>query len=289
MIIVSVSGGLGNQMFQYAFGQSLQKRKNIEVKYKLNFDGLVNRKFELDNFNISGKLIGDEEFGSFWRDKEGVITKTRNRFSRYYKKSIVREQHYHYDSNLFSVPSNCMIEGHFQSEKYFIDIASDIRTEFSFKTPLGGENAIQAESIKKTNSVSLHIRRGDYLKIPLFPVYGLEYYQKAINWILQVVTEPVFYIFSNDHDWCRKNIPIDNPTYFVSHNTEENPYFDLYLMSLCKHNIIANSSFSWWAAWLNTNTNKRIIAPYPWVNKTSRLFNNIEDVIPARWTTIKMR
>ena len=286
MIIVNLSGGLGNQMFQYAFGQSLQNKMNTEVKYKTYFDGLVNRKFELNHFNISGKLIGDNEFELFQRNKKGFFKEVKSKLTPYYKKEIVRESHYHFDPNLFSVPSHCLIEGYFQSEKYFVDIADNIREEFSFKTQLEGENKILSESITKSESIGLHVRRGDYLLNPLFRVYGLEYYQKAIEQILNVVEKPEFYVFSNDNEWCEENIRLDYPLHFVTLNTEQQPYFDLFLMSLCKHNIIANSSFSWWAAWLNRHPNKKIIAPSPWVNRSTPFYSNMEDIVPKQWTKI---
>ena len=184
------------------------------------------------------------------------------------------------------MPSHCLVEGYFQSEKYFIDIAEDIRREFAFKTPLVGENRILSESITEQESIGVHIRRGDYLLNPLFRVHGLEYYQKAIEQILTVVEKPVFYIFSNDYEWCEKNIRIDYPLHFVNHNSEQQPYFDLYLMSLCKHNIIANSSFSWWAAWLNFNPGKKIIAPSPWVNRSTTFYSNIDDIVPDLWSKV---
>jgi hypothetical protein len=287
MIFVQLSGGLGNQMFQYAFGQSVGKKRNVSVVYKPDFEGLLNRKFELHHFGISGMLADDRVYESMLKMQQGLLTRIRNRFLPYYRKTLIVEKQYHFDPNLLHIPRHCLVNGYFQSEKYFADIASHIRHEFRLKTPLTPENEILVSDILNLNSVSLHVRRGDYLEHPLFPTYGVAYYQKAIELILQLVKDPVFYIFSNDIKWCRENLEINHPAHFVTINNEQQPHYDLYLMSKCKHNIVANSSFSWWSAWLNNNPGKTVVAPSKWVNQDSGFFANISDIIPKAWIQIQ--
>lgn len=286
MVVVKLSGGIGNQMFQYAFGKSLQEKRNIEVVYRSSFEGLTNRKFELNHFNITGQLINDNNFEQFQKRQNTLLKKIKNRFLGHYENMLVKERQYHFDPDLFNVPAECIVDGYFQSEKYFVDIEAEIRNEFLFKTPLTKEDKLLSDEITECSSIGIHVRRGDYLGNPLFPVYDLKYYMHAIKEVLKHVEQPMFFIFSNDYEWCRKNMHLDYPHRFVTQNIERHAYYDLLLMSQCKHNIIANSSFSWWGAWLNRNPDKIIIAPPKWVNQISPFFRNIDDIVPNHWIRI---
>lgn len=172
--------------------------------------------------------------------------------------------------------------GYYQSEKYFKEITNIIRKDFTFPKPVDIINQKLINQIDNTESVSIHIRRGDYLNIPNTQnICSISYYKKAINLILKNISNPQFYIFSNDINWCKQHLQIDKAI-FISNNTGKNSFIDMQLMSCCKHNIIANSTFSWWGAWLNNNPNKIIISPNKWMNDT----NGTGDIIPNDWIKI---
>ena len=175
--------------------------------------------------------------------------------------------------------------GYWQSEKFFKDISDEIRKDFSFPKFTSEKNLEILKLIKSYNSVSIHIRRGDYLQNRGFNgLAPLEYYQKAIEYIKNKIENPHFFIFSNDIEWCRKNLSIEN-SYYIDWNRGEESYRDMQLMSLCKHNIIPNSTFSWWGAWLNKNPNKIVIAPEKWFNDCVNI--DYSNIVPETWIKIK--
>jgi len=180
---------------------------------------------------------------------------------------------------------NICIQGFFQTEKYFSNIRNQILTDFTITKPLNKNNQQILEKIISTNSVSVHFRRGDYTKERVAKIFGTcseNYYKKAIK-IIQNKSEKniTLFIFSDDIKWVKNNIKFDNKTFFVDVNSGKQGIYDLILMKNCKHNIIANSSFSWWGAWLNENLNKIVIAPTPWMENTE---NN--DLIPENWILV---
>ena len=245
--IIKLQGGLGNQMFQYAYGRALELAGQKVLFDTSFFNGGrakidTARDYKLDNFNI----------------------KTKAEFSN--KKNTIRDL-----INKTLVKIKLRENGFYQNEKYFENIESEIRAEFTLKKPLDAKFANIIKQIENTPSVSIHVRRGDYVNDKktraIHNVCDTEYYSRATDIIKSKVNNPTFFVFSDDIDWVRENIPIDQPSYHVS-NLEGEDYEELILMSKCKHNIIANSSFSWWGAWLNQNPNKIVIAPKQWfVNK----------------------
>ncbi len=262
MKIVKIKGGLGNQLFQYAYGRSLE---------------LAGKKIVFDTSFFAGNKAGMDTPRNFTLDKFDL--KTKAEFSN--KKHSVLD---FVDKVL--VKANLVPNGFWQSEKYFKNIEANIRQEFMPKLPLDNKFANILNQIEHTPSVSIHIRRGDYVNNEktksVHNVCGLSYYQKAIDIILASVNNPTFFIFSDDIDWVSKNLVVPHPTFWVS-NLKGEDYEELILMSKCKHNIIANSSFSWWGAWLNTNPDKIVIAPKQWLtNKTSNGLN----ILPSLWTQI---
>jgi len=177
-------------------------------------------------------------------------------------------------------------DGFWQNAKYFKNIEKEIREEFTLRKPLDEKFANISRQIENIPSVSIHIRRGDYVNDPktkaVHNVCDLDYYNKAIDIIKTNVNNPTFFVFSDDIDWVSKNLEINSPTFWVS-NLKSKDYEELILMSKCKHNIIANSSFSWWGAWLNQNPDKIVIAPKQWlINKTADEL----DILPPRWIKI---
>lgn len=167
-----------------------------------------------------------------------------------------------------SIGGRCYLLGYWQSEQYFSRFAASIRSDFTFRQPLSGRNAVLAERISACSAVSLHVRRGDYVSDPKnlgkHGVCSLDYYRDAIRAISRQVKDPAFFVFSDDMDWVRNNLDIGAACHFVDHNTGPESFNDMRLMSLCRHHVMANSSFSWWGAWLSPFEDKQVIAPKRW-------------------------
>lgn len=272
MIKLVLSGGLGNQMFQYAAAKSLALRLGADMyidTYSLirNSKTVTCRKYELDIFGIkSGKthLLSSK----FFVKSFPLIHKYRQLFYKlgYFtdKYSISYQKDFEFISN-----KNIHMFGYFQNTQYFENIAATLRSDFTFKRPLNDQNLDISEKIDSTNSVAIHIRHGDYQNNKNatfnFAICDLSYYKDAINYVMNRANNPTFYIFSDDPDWVKENIRIeDHSTYYIDWNKGNNSYIDMQLMSLCKHNITANSTFSWWAAWLNNNPDKIVVVPSNW-------------------------
>jgi hypothetical protein len=185
-----------------------------------------------------------------------------------------------------NLPDNSYLSGLWQTEKYFKDCEEIIRTEFTFKQPLNKKNSELSETIRRKNSVSIHIRRGDYIyNSEEYKIHGLcsiDYYKKAVECIANKAGELTLFIFSDDIEWVKNNLKFDFPIIFVDNNVDD-IHEDLRLMSLCKHNIIANSTFSWWGAWLNNNKEKIVIAPKKWFNEFEA---DTKDIYPDSWMRI---
>lgn len=282
MKIVRLMGGLGNQMFQYAFGKSLGKDVLYDISW---FDEVKNKRnatqriYELHNFNISTRFIKVK--------KEKILCPKfiRNTFNIPKYKNFIYEK----SVNVFQpelLNKEGIFEGYFQTDKYFIDKREQIINDFTLKKPLNSINLTMLNEIKEQkNAVSLHVRRGDYVQnATVHFLCSSEYYQKAINLISTKVQNPYFFIFSDDIDWVKENLKLQNKHKIININNVNNGYLDLELMKNCKHNIIANSTFSWWGAWLNNNPNKIVIAPEKWhVNNQHGEW----DTIPEKWIKIK--
>ena len=283
MIIVKLIGGLGNQMFQYAIGRHLAYKN--QTKLKLDISGFKTcklRKYELRCFNIV------EEFAN---DIEIKIFNLKRRFNIFFKnKNILCTEKVKckFDSEVLKYKGNIYLVGYWQSEKYFKDIEAIIRREFTVKTPQTGKNKEIARQISSCKSpVSLHIRRGDFISDShASQVHGtcnLDYYYRCVKRLTHMVKNPHFLIFSDDPEWARDNLNLSYPTTLVEHNKIDKDYEDLRLMSLCKHHIIANSTFSWWGAWLNKNPDKIVIVPKRWFTGDSI---DTRDLIPEGWIRI---
>ena len=306
MIITKLKGGLGNQMFQYATGFALALKNKTQQKIDIsNYDHITRvtpRKFALSVFNISSPIALSEEISGI--NNGGFLSNLGN----FINQKILRNYYldFHPDflnkiGNKITLGKNIYLEGIFQSEKNFIEFTPQIQKEFTFKKELFDEKVKQlSDVLQKENSISIHIRRGDYVHDKKTNKYhgvcSIEYYQEAINLIKEKISqqkniahnEPIFYIFTDDEKWVTETFSNKEfneiiPTYINISNNHFKDYEELYLMSQCKHQIIANSSFSWWGAWLNKNSDKIIIAPKKWVNKKPNPHPNI---IPETWIKI---
>ena len=293
MIIISIKGGLGNQMFQYAFGRKMSLINNTKLFLDLSWFNEKNqdfpRKYVLDKFNINAEIA--DPF---------IIKKIRGGFSNYHSiynrilkkicpflfKKNIYEKNIIFDPTIFNYNGDKYYDGYWQNYRYFMDVNNIILKELKLLVDIDiSENKIALE-IKNRNSISIHIRRGDYAKIQSTrEFHGLlpkKYFELSIEKIVELVDKPHFYFFSDDIAWVKENFNIEYSHSFVENSPDGAEYIDLILMSMCKHNIIANSTFSWWAAWLNNNQEKVVITPPVW----SKAVPDISEIIPTNWEII---
>ena len=294
MIIVRLIGGLGNQLYQYALGRKILFKNNVELKFDISgYRSDNSGHIELDKFNIVEKIATDEEVESFLpydiELNRRELRKLHNLIglvSPYYKRKFVRERSNLFDPNILKITDNAYLCGFWGSYKYFADIVDLLQKDFTVKAEMDQKNVEIARAISGTESVSIHFRRGDYVTNPQTNAYhgtcSLDYYQRAVKDISKYVSDPHFFVFSDDPDWVQQNFSIPYPLSFVTINGLDEPHKDLRLMSLCRHHIIANSTFSWWSAWLCTNKDKKIYCPNKWVNVPY----DMRDAIPESWKRI---
>lgn len=295
MIAVRLMGGLGNQMFQYAAARRLALKRHTKVLMDMEFfDNIADvdtlREYELDCFNIKASVLPPPrrpfpDQNERYKTKGGKLARLKHQLQRrnWYTHS---ESDHTFDNTVLSLPNQSYLNGYWQSEKYFSDIRDALLKDFSFKKrPSGNNKKLLDQITRDDSSVSLHVRRGDYVANIHANKYhgtkGNDYYQAAVKVISRIIKQPNIYVFSDDPGWCKKNLKFKYPTTYVEGN--EKGFEDMRLMSACRHNIIANSSFSWWAAWLNTNPEKVVVAPKQWFNDPSV---NTKDVIPKSWIRV---
>jgi hypothetical protein len=291
MIIVQLNGGLGNQLFQYAFARCLAEKRNTRLLLDIsvyNSSGLrLHEFYALEPYNIHADIANYSDVSFFY--PKNVFQKYRKKFMYFLGmgkiKQVYEKKWFTFDAKTFSCPDSVYLCGFWQSEKYFKDIETIIREEFSLRNPLTQNSLNASRKINsRQNTVSLHIRRGDYVSDTrtnsLFGVCSLEYYRNCISYLEKKLGFLNIFIFSDDPSWVKENFHIKHPHFFIDHNGVKYAYEDMYLMSLCEHNIIANSSFSWWGAWLNKNSNKIICTPKNWTKLED---TNCNDLIPEGW------
>lgn len=286
MIGIKLWGGLGNQFFQYAFGLYLSDRRGEKPFFYGEL--LKDKKLDLNYFNVAINILDQEvekKYGCnsnyflIYRIKRKLI-----QLFPFSNKRLLVEYNLEFKKTISD--KYFLFDGYWQSYKYLKPIEKVLRQQFVLNSNLLPDLEIYNE-IRRTNSISLHIRRGDYLNrknTKIFESISMEYYEKAINFFLEKKDNPVFYVFSNDLNWVRINLNISNEATFVfvdNKNYENTTTLDLYLMSSCKHHIIANSTFSWWGAWLNSSKDKIVIAPKKWYVGKKNDFTI--DLIPPDW------
>jgi len=265
MVTVKITGGLGNQMFQYTIAKSIAIKNNDNFSLDISFyPKQTLRKYELNFFNIEENVAKPESIFSKIKRKLGFAPK------EYYMEKEVAV----FDKEVFNYKDNIILDGYWQNENYFKDIRAEILKDFTLKKDISKEANNYLKKIRNNNSVSLHIRRGDYLNSGTNEVHGIcdiNYYKRAIKYIDIKVNNPIYYIFSDDITWCKENFDfLENKTFV---DDTKSAFDDLELMKNCKHNIIANSTFSWWGAWLNENIEKIVISPTIWWS--ARIDNHI--------------
>jgi hypothetical protein len=294
MIVAKLMGGLGNQMFQYAFGKQLAIKNKTRLFLDLSFlqdrsykENFTYRDYELNSFNVEENFATEKEVAKF-NKVTGVTTLMSLLLTlRIPVPVYLREPHFHFFPKALNAPANTYLDGYWQSEKYFRGIRQILQNEFTPKNSLSPGSALLLERIKKEKLISIHVRRTDYVSNQHISQYHgactAEYYQQAIDIISDKIANPSFIVFSDEPDWFRRNMRIAFPVVYADENRGSRNFEDLFLMSNCAHNIIANSSFSWWAAWLNNNEDKNVIAPKKWFNNESK---DTADLIPVSWQRI---
>ncbi len=290
MIIVKLNGGLGNQMFQYALGLKCIETNPGQVK--LDISGYEDtakhtsdtlRQFDLGAFQISIPVATKDEIMNV-KYPFGIISKG----CRLISKKILRRFFPDYHPEIFeNLHTNTYIDGFFQSEKNFLSVAQKIQKEFTLQEHFIDKKVSHFISLmSQSESVSIHIRRGDFANDPDTNRYHglcpISYYEQAVNFVSKKASNPHFYVFSDDIGWVKSNLKIPFAQTFISGNGLMSQQ-EIHLMSKCKHNIIANSTFSWWGAWLNRNPDKIVIAPKKWTDKIPDPHPNI---IPDTWIRI---
>ena len=287
MIIIKLQGGLGNQMFQYAAARSICGNK--PVYFDLNFlstnttstNTLTARHFELDIFNN----IRFKTANKFMKP----LIESRKTIYRYIKRILMPRAAFICQTennefiNLQEIASPTIyLDGYFQNENYFKQIREKLLVDFKFPAINGNSKKMNA-ILKAKNPVGIHVRRGDYLRPEVKAFHGilpLSYYQQAKEKLETQVSNPHYFVFSDDPEWCRLNFGFLGNSVTIVSEASANTWEDMYLMSLCSHNIIANSSYSWWGAWLNTNPGKVVIAPDNWFVSAEA------DIVPSTWIKI---
>lgn len=276
MMIVRLIGGLGNKLFQYAVGKQLSVKNKIPLKIDLScYQDGQERGYKLHYFNIEDPIASQAEVDKFlniWESK--ALYAKLYRAYQYslpkYKRSYYKEGGYWvYEDVLMKISTPVFLEGFWQHQKYFENLHPQVLQAITLKEaykPAGYSIISQIE--QDDSSVAMHIRRGDYVSDPnnlsFFGVMPVSYYQRAVAHICSKVKNPTFYVFSDDLDWVKDNIKIQEPMLFVDIAGGKKDYLELDTMRKCRHNIIANSSFSWWGAYLNNNPTKIVVAPAQW-------------------------
>lgn len=292
MIIVKLWGGLGNQMFQYAFAKYLSVKHDTKLKADVTLlnkkisqrKTFVVRNFDLDIFNLSIDVASAEELNKFRWSQHELTNKVLNKFFGK-KKGYVLEPHFHFSHGCFAASNNSYLDGYWQSKKYFSEIDKILREkDFSFKEEIGAEAKTILDLIDNSMAVCVNVRRGDFVTNPFHGTCSSAYFKEAAEITEKKVPNPHYFVFSDDIDWCEKNLSFNHRTTFVNHIYAGKKFQDyLRLMSACKNFIIPNSSFAWWAVWLCNNPEKLVIAPANWFRDKKI---NTSDLVPGEWIRI---
>ncbi len=283
MITIKLTGGLGNQMFQYAAALALTKELDTSLNLNITeFEHYKLRDYMLECYTLDKSVTISKS------QRPKFLNKLLNKLPH---PNLFVESHFHYDTAFPNLKDGTTLQGYFQSEKYFSNIEKSIRQNFSLKNPLTKNSAKTKKLIIDTPvPVSLHLRRGDYVSdAKTQSTHGCtsqNFYIRSIDIITKIYgAKAKFFIFSDDPEYAKSAFSFCKNKYIVEGNNDK-PYEDMYLMSCCEHNILANSSFSWWGAWLNENKQKIVIAPRQWFSRKTILEKSTADLFPDGWITL---
>ena len=265
-------------MFQYAIGRNLALKNNTKLEFDVSeIEQDKIRDYELDVFNISDRIASRFTMMFIHIFNNRIISKILDQCYLY-----IKQQDLYFNEKTLLKKGSIYLDGYWQSEKYFKEIRNVIVKDFTIKIEPDKRNKSMIKKIKNSNSICIHIRRGDYISNAKTNKFhgacSLKYYYNAIEIIIKKVKNPTFYIFSDDYQWTKENLKLKYPTIYVNINSPKKGYEDLRLMLNCKHFIIANSSFSWWGAWLSDNPNKIVCAPKRWFKSAYE-----GDIVPKSW------
>ena len=285
MIITEINGGLGNQLFQYAAGLALSNKHNTPLKVNTNFNSLdTSRSLALTHFNIDVNQADQSEINHLYpssslnRKIQSILPTSR--------KSFYKEQKFSFQSNFSQLSSSVYLKGYWQSERYFSSIDQIIKEKYILD-PACYKNASDfIQYLPSHESVSIHVRKGDYLKAPYNAYYAElnnEYYQKATAFLKQICPNLKVYIFTDDPSWVKQNLDLGLPFELASGNATNSMFEDFQAMRSCKYHVIANSSFSWWTAWLSAHPDKKVVAPNHWFKNSQQ---DTVDLIPKSWNIL---
>jgi hypothetical protein len=301
MIVVQLTGGLGNQLFQYAFARHLAHLNQSELmldtsQVSLRSDFAHRRQFKLHHFQICAPPVMwdhlserrfTHEGRKYYRSPPSLF---RNLFRNKHFLHELKEQHFHYDGSALRQFGDFYITSYWQSPRYFQAVSHFIRSDLLLREPLSELHcAIRAQIQATPNSVAFIVRRGDFANHPHHSKFhgccSREYYSEALEFIEDRVGIPHLFVFSDDIPWVRQNLHFDSPVTFMDHDYDHSDYdfVDMFFISCCRHHIIANSTFGWWGAWLSSSTDGIVIAPQRWFLDASI---DTSDLIPSHWHRI---
>ena len=294
MIVTRLNGGLGNQLFQYAMGRRTAEVTGQTLKLDTEkFKTCSLRNYRLIHFNIEATIATQEDKRRLHilrrQDPLALFHYLLDKLRPAHLRRIIRETNFHFQPALRNINGPAYLDGDWQSPEYFKGAEGQLRREFTLCSPLDHQDCAAEQEIQATNhSVAIHIRRGDLVSDPtsneIHGTVSMDYYNRAIEELLQKLNTPKFFLFSDDPKWAIQNLPKEKIQLRpIDHNGPEKDYADLHLMSQCQHHIIANSTFSWWGAWLARKPNKRVFYPTPWFKNSP---NNTTDLFPVEWETI---
>ena len=293
MVIVRFKGGMGNQMFQYAFGRQLAHQLGETLTFdptNLLFRNappeFVYRNYDLDVFQpeVTTFLAPPALLAPVYNLKIARLSGLVNRVVRG-GKSVVKEPHFHFSpETLKEARAGVIYDGWWQSQKYFADVEARVRRDFRFSRPIIPASQALLRRVEATNAICLNVRRTDFLKVDTLNATNLEYFLRGARYLEERVDKPHFFVFSDDIEWCREHIELGHPTEFVGHEHKGFKFGNyMQLMTRCKHYLIPNSSFAWWAAWLNTGADKIVVAPKNWFTDPAI---DTSDLVPGGWVRL---
>lgn len=269
MIVVKLQGGLGNQMFQYAMGKAMAKLHDSPFELDVDFlldrtpnkaSGFVFRDYDLDVFSITPRIAPSGQERRY--SHQGFLDKIISGFKT---KKVYKEPFFHFDHNALSVQPDVYLDGYWQSPKYFASVEKELREDFKFVHEVEPQSKKLYEDILQTDAVCVNVRRADFLTNSYHGVCGMNYFEPAIHHLASSLSNPKLFIFSDDPQWCQDNFKSKFSMEVVDHTHKGFKFSNqLQLMAACKHFIIPNSTFAWWAVWLSNKKESKIIAPTQW-------------------------
>ncbi len=300
MIVVRFTGGLGNQMFQYALGLhlSIKNKTDLKIDTTLLLDRsepheiVTHRNLAIDILNVKLNIASQKDIWHFnGKSHKNIFCKIANKISwQFRKNNLIIEKERNFQPSILALSDNKCLVGAWQSEKYFKSIEQEIRKQYTFKETLTGIAGELANQIQAKNSIAIQVRRGDYVTSPVYSktlgAMPVDYFKKGFELLQSKTNINHIYFFSDDINWCKENLKLPITSTYVEAEFPGLKFGTyLHLMSLCNHFIIPNSSFGWWGAWLGKKEEKIVIAPGQWYKDSSL---KSEDIVPESWIKLNM-